>query len=172
MNELELNQLFEKRVFAYYIDLIIYFVLFTQVIEYTPYSKFDTLYIPLIYFIYFDIITIITKGQTIGLFLMKIKIVHLKKRNFIEKIFYSSLRHIYSVLVFYAVRIFFFPKMSNIGQLKFDEKFNMTIVPNDKNIDVDKSKNNSQKNTKNQDDTFTPTEAISEDLAVSFPVDI
>ncbi len=140
MNELELNKLFEKRVFAYYIDLVIYLVLFTQVVEYMPYSIYSTLYIPLVYFIYFDTITIITKGQTIGLFLMKIKIVHLTKRNFIEKIFYSSLRHIYSTLAFYAFRIFLFPKMNNIGQLKFDERFNMTIVPNDKNIDVEKSK--------------------------------
>jgi len=140
MNELELNKLFEKRVFAYYIDLVIYLVLFTQVIENLPYSEYSTLYIPLTYFIYFDVITVITKGQTLGLFLMKIKIVHLKKRNFIKKVFHSSLRHIYSVLAFYAFRIFLFPRMNNIGQLRFDERFHMTIVPNNKDIDVDKSK--------------------------------
>ncbi|WDE00455.1 hypothetical protein [Thalassomonas actiniarum] len=69
-----------------------------------------------------------------------------------------------------------------ISQLQAEPAQEQVKTPRDKDVTADNTKKTEKKGedqkqqtvktTNKQQDTFTPTEEISEDLAVSFPVDI
>jgi hypothetical protein len=126
-----LNSLFIKRVYVTTIDVIFFLILLvydTKIIFNLPMELILILDFLCVYLIYYCAIPIFNKGQTIGGMIFGLKIVFLEEYSIFEKIKILLLRTIYAIFTFYPYRLLHTPKMNNIGQLYFDEKFNISII--------------------------------------------
>jgi len=127
MNKIEIEKLYEKRVYAYFIDMFVVFLVFIplllDLLQKSNLTKFF-----LIVILYYIFIPILTKGRTLGLYIMNLKIVFLEEKNTLNKVYLLFFRSLYSILTLYIFRVFTFSNMNNLGQLNFDERFNIAII--------------------------------------------
>ena len=131
MNKYQVNNLFQKRIFAFFVDFAIVFIISPLFLTNIGSSILSLLFnISIIILIYYVFIPLLTNGRTIGLFLFKIKLIHLREKTYFKKLNSYFFRIISSLATFYIFRIFLTNKINNNGQLKFDEKYQITIANN------------------------------------------
>ena len=131
MDKCQINDLFQKRIFAFFVDLVIIFIISPLFLTNIGSSILSLLFnISIIILIYYVVIPLSTNGRTIGLFLFKIKLIHLREKTYFEKLNSYFLRIVSSLITFYIFKIFLTNKINNNGQLKFDEKYQITIANN------------------------------------------
>jgi len=133
MNKVRLNSLFNRRIYASAVDYVVWQILTIVVV--------DTMIVNLEFNILlgillgslltitlcYGVLPSVSNGFTIGSFLFRLRILHLNEKSIFKKIGTNTLKVIYASITFYPAKILWHMKINSLGQLYFDEKFNMTI---------------------------------------------
>jgi len=133
MNKERLNSLFNKRIYSSALDYVIWQICTIVVVDITIVNLGFNILIGILLgnlltiTIYYGVFPSATNGFTIGSFIFRLKITHLNEKTFLEKIRTNTLKVLYACITFYPLRVLWHMKINSLGQLYFDQKFDMTI---------------------------------------------